>query len=562
MSKLTILFVFLAAFLAACGFNGSGSVDRPSIKASTLLPDPSDERWPYLNNHFVSCLAKTNLDEAKIIEGIKDAIVKEDTKDIVLYFHGGLSSQAYMVEELGPLLIKPLSSHGSKRYYPIFVQYHAGITEFDVSANGFNAEQQARRQRFVNDKNYQRLLKELNYFRAENSVTLKNTNVDDELSTGSRKRAYQTLINAFGRKELRVKQTNDQNGLSLNDDDIEFLSDILQAEYLSEIEVKVTTTDNDFISAHRTLNTFTIATADLVGSFDKPTVTNFYNRYTSGDESVLGDIFDFANLKLRVIRILARFAIGSDHGFAPTIVEEIADSLNLLPEFGQTHWKKVKRHADTCFREGRNGATLLTVLDKLKQEGVIDTLNIISHSAGSIPIGRAIDYVNYKDLQPFDYVTLIVPAVNQKDYAGLYQANHNSFNQLDIIPLTRHFEVHDKTAILPGSLLYYVSSIAENKWTMDRMLLLDQHLQSSRSPYKKWFYRVVAGERQAKGVWNSLKRDSKTEKLLFPFCKTESCQQSEGVHATHENTKYLHKASKLKNCIFERFNDHNYDCSE
>ena len=79
----------------------------------------------YEYNHLGCCS-----DACEHVNHIMDKL--EGSKGVVLYFHGGLSTQEYMKNELGPKLMESIfKAKNLDGLYPIFINYDAGFLDED-----------------------------------------------------------------------------------------------------------------------------------------------------------------------------------------------------------------------------------------------------------------------------------------------------------------------------------------------------------------------------------------------------------------------------------------------
>ena len=364
-------------------------------------------------------------------------------------------------------------------------------------------------------------------------------------------------------KRQKLDSVNKMDGLQSEynqEVDIEFLVGILNQKSIDlNDSVKRSlnkSTPLDFKQVSH-LDELTLISADAINSINNRNGNNVGDIHKLSEKGIISEISTLPLYKLRIARVLARIALRTDHGIKTTILEELVDMTNLIPEVSQGHWSKVKNYSKSCFTEGHNGVALISALSKLKSNNKISSINLLSHSAGAIPVGRLLQYADNNNLENIDNVSIIAPAVNQKDFISLYKKSFDKVGQLDVYPIRKQYERDDNIFLLPGSLLYWVSSIGEDAYTLDRMLLIEQHLVK-KFPYNKWLYRKLAFEKQAPKVWDFFKKKDNANLIYYPFCTDGTCSDTQ---ASHSGTKFLQQATDLAQCIFTRIRDDNFVCT-
>ena len=523
--------LFITCFISACCVNPKDvSLTNEDRKDPPGIPDPRATYIPVeqrqnpvaYDYHYVGCRGNyADQEEQRIVRKILSDVGKSG-RDVVLYFHGGLTGQKAMVKGLGKdLLAKVFSQEGIKqKLYPIFVNYDADPIAWEsywAIAKGL-----------LSSSAYKSLESEVGGvvsfpFDQQDSI------FNHHLTDGERAQ-FAALI--FGYSE---KLENYDPVLELTEDQIETLLDIIGADTLP----KAFRENYAGITPHP----IDMMTQQLEG-----TVPFVEDKQYLLDKEIIPSNLD---PKLRVLRVLARFSLGTDHGFPATVQEEYLH--HFLSGAGQYHWDMVKDHANECFSNGRNGYALIEGLKKLKEENNI-SVSTLSHSAGSIPTSELIGMLGKRSESSFlDNVVMLMPAVNQAAFKELVIPNKDVFSHLYAYVLTEQHEKDDKVLskwLYSASLLYAVSSIAENTAYLDKMLLLDQHMKAD-FPYNKKTFQCVTCEKP-KDVWGFFDASLTSNKATFityPF-KGRNVPNNEAP--THGGTKFPWVSQDLAESYFDK----------
>ena len=391
----------------------------------------------YEYNHLACCS-----DACGHVNHIMDKL--EGSKGVVLYFHGGLSTQEYMKNELGPKLMESIfKAKNLDGLYPIFINYDAGFLDEDnwccllrylYATNEF-------------------LKKAIKYFEVYFEKNKNKSNNEKEIAQNILNKALEKHAkgtrNKFGRKDYL---------------------DILEDPKLQESIGKKLIKESDLKEINR-------------------------------DKGIFGTI-----ITLKVLsRSVARIAIGNNHQIVPTLEEELFRELR-IDHLAKKHWRTVKKHSEQCNSKKFVGSYLISRLLEKKENDENFTINTVSHSAGAIPTAHLIKYMKKKN-KKLDSVVMIVPAINQEDFSRLVIDNKKGFKKLKLYALDLEAEKDDNVAtVYPASLLYFVSGSAEEKGYGDKMLLIAQHLDETRKPYsdKKYLRRV---KEKPQKIWKYLKKN-------------------------------------------------------
>lgn len=497
--------------------------------------------------HFIACRADSQ-DVAErqrvdnIIRAIREARQNNDV-DVVLYFHGGLSSQKYMTEKLGKNLLEKvfLTTAVEKKLYPVFVNYDAGVLD-DLFKQQQSLPQDLPAFAALTDT----LAAALNSRQSLSSDAYPLTT--DKTSAG----ALQIIYRASGAKQAWLAPS--QQGP--DEAQVRYLLSLLEAETLpAEFAPPA-----EKAVAGSALDDIALAMQKVVAD----------EQLRKGNQEALdiGNLFPLTEARLRALRVLARLALRNDHGLVATLQEELLDYVDSgivsaagewLPlvsgkaenGLGKYHWDKVKRHARQCFMPGSNGRYLVEELQRLKQQSGMH-IHTLSHSAGSLPVAELIRYLGQQQAGHLDQVVMLVPAVNQQVFAELVIPNRDVFSGMKVYALTEKAEKQDQvghSVLYSASLLYAVSALAERGHYMDKMLLIDQHMDPARAPYRSGKYLCAACEKPEM-VWDFFAGDTpQAEFITYPFAGGGTPSGA----ASHENTKYPWISGDLAQQIFSVF---------
>lgn len=197
-------------------------------------------------------------------------------------------------------------------------------------------------------------------------------------------------------------------------------------------------------------------------------------------------------------RIIQRFLDKRDHGFFPTIVEEILRQF-FLAEIGSGIWEIMKDKAGKVWdsNEGLSGTEQHAgryLLDKLAT--LIDTntgnpvsINLIGHSAGSIVICKLLKeaasaYPNLK----FNHILLMAPACRTDLFVNEIIKHPERYNNLRCFTMTDENECKDTLIpyLYTRSLLYLISGVLEKQGKgFDEYILGMERYLSGKVPYDK-----------------------------------------------------------------------------
>lgn len=463
-----------------------------------------------LDDHHLAC--RETADER--VRHILDEIVAQgDLEGVVLYFHGGLSSQNYMETELGPVLMGSLfADEAMRHYYPVFMNYDASpftLQSLKTQIRALTADAAFQRAR---DKFHDKIRNESKFLKSTKS----GMTAEEAEMTVARQYIDAAIVSNNKSTGFLQKSADEKQAVYF---------DILKKDALAEqLEQEVVRQEPDFGEVRRDLQE--------VGR--------------TGDKDADKALVVTSTAKM-IIRALARFATGTHHQIVPTFEEEAFRAYAYGPlsiqKVAARHWKLVKKNAQECFSGGSSGRYLI---DSLLSRDI--PIHTVSHSAGSIPTGRLLEYLADKG-RAAGSVNLIAPAINQAEFSDLFIKNKNAAGNIYGYVLSENQEEVDSIAFgaYPASLLYFVSGAADDAWYNDKMLMIDQHLRPKRKIYSNRIYKKFTGEDPG-AVWAYL-AEQRNNWFFYPSPELPYETDDGGKRASHECTKYPWIATEVTKSI-------------
>lgn len=201
-------------------------------------------------------------------------------------------------------------------------------------------------------------------------------------------------------------------------------------------------------------------------------------------------------------KCIKRFISKRDHGFMPTVVEELLRQF-YISEIGAWIWKGMKDKSAALWEsnEGLNGLHRHAgryFLDQLTQyiSRFPETeVSLIGHSAGSIAICNLLNSsCNQADLVTFKHIIFLAPACRTELFEEHLLKQPDRFQSLRIFTMSDENECKDALVpyIYPRSLLYLISGVLEDRGkSFDAPILgLERHI-AFKKPYGVEPYRKV-----------------------------------------------------------------------
>ncbi len=185
-------------------------------------------------------------------------------------------------------------------------------------------------------------------------------------------------------------------------------------------------------------------------------------------------------------RILVRYWHGRQHGFYPTVVEEVLREL-YVASAGRWIWGAMKNAAKDMFRSnaGQKNLDLHVGLYLIQRLAPLNLpINLIGHSAGSIAICELLAAAALENLRlPIRNVILLAPAATSDLFLNEIVSRPERFGRLRMFTMHDDYESKDILVpyVYPRSLLYLVSGIMEEK--ADTPICGMQRYQTAAKPY-------------------------------------------------------------------------------
>ncbi len=191
-------------------------------------------------------------------------------------------------------------------------------------------------------------------------------------------------------------------------------------------------------------------------------------------------------------RVIKRFFTKRDHGFYPTVVEEILREL-YIADAGEWVWGGMKTKAEEMWgsNDGRAaqlqyaGTYFLDALAAYYDRHPATRIDLIGHSAGSIAIGHMLDAVasRHPNLR-FRNVLLLAPACTSQLLEGkILPRLGQQFSEFRMFTMHDDFESQDSLlkGVYTRSLLYFISGVLEDE--VDKPIAGMHRYLSGEKPY-------------------------------------------------------------------------------
>jgi len=449
-----------------------------------------------MNNNFINVVSGSNLSTDNAFLEIESS----SKKRVILYFGGGLSSNSYMRDKLGPLLLETT-------FHPSYIpNSHAIITLWETSPF------------------------ELDSISSIATELFGNRSIGKIRNWIKRKLGISFMGFAPARPEHEVAKGLLKD-IGFSEEDIESESD----DHLSDTQIEIN------------IKKLLLEDADDLNEGIKEIEVRLNENSTN---------FGYFKALKVVYKILKRFARKTDHGKYTTVVEELL-RLSItwsssLADLAQGHWKQVYRTSERMWGEGP-GKYLLESLDKHCESDPDFKIDLVSHSAGSIAICHLIEELskgNYPNIK-IGNILPVAPAVRMKLFEDTIVKNQSLYENFRMFTLSDEAELGDKllAPLYNHSLLYFVSGVAEEKGRADMSILgmhryfrLDGNEPYQGSRYSKNSYRKTYGNLDL--IREYLNRDGAV--VLSP--NTVNSKESPGFESDgdgHENTKLPNESPEL-----------------
>jgi hypothetical protein len=190
-------------------------------------------------------------------------------------------------------------------------------------------------------------------------------------------------------------------------------------------------------------------------------------------KGIISFVFLAKKLAAIVIQVAKRFLKQRDHGFYPTVIEEILRGC-YLADFGAWVWEGMKETAEKMWEpntpplgeDSRVGAYFLEQLAAWQQARPGAVVDLVGHSAGSIAICHLLK--NAAERHPgltFRNLIFLAPACTVQLFSDQVVSHPNRFSNFRMFAMADELETKDQLMplVYPRSLLYLVSGILEKE---------------------------------------------------------------------------------------------------
>jgi len=190
-------------------------------------------------------------------------------------------------------------------------------------------------------------------------------------------------------------------------------------------------------------------------------------------------------------QVIGRYLKKRDHGFYPTIMEEIVRAL-FLADFGKWVWGNMKELAADMWKPNSGpigessyaGTYFLAKLAELQQETPYLIVDMVGHSAGSIAVCNMLAAAAQR--HPAFHarnVLFLAPACTMDLFYDQIVTHPNRYQAFRMFTMQDHYEKQDRLVpfVYTHSLLYFVSGALEDE--VDKPLAGMERYMSGQPPY-------------------------------------------------------------------------------
>ncbi len=213
-----------------------------------------------------------------------------------------------------------------------------------------------------------------------------------------------------------------------------------------------------------------------------------------GGRGIISSALFIKSVAQIAFKVIKRFITKRDHGFYPTIIEEILRKL-YIAEVGAWVWNEMKVKSqdmwgDNALRSNLNMFAGTYVLEKLiahKKQFPEVQINLVGHSAGSIVICNLLQATVKRDSNfTYNKIAFMAPACRVDLFVEKLIANSSKFKEFKMYTMADAFEKKDRMVpyFYTHSLLYLISGILENEGKdYDSYILGMERYLLSEKPY-------------------------------------------------------------------------------
>ena len=473
----------------------------------------------------------------------------EGKEKVILYFHGGLSNDEYMKDTLGPILLNTMLSTdilGDKTHV-VFMQYNAGLFQLDHFKELLQ---------LVNNNVDWKMIALFVAKLLGVDISFDKRNGSSEIVLPDEKKRNARLFLEklkFKKKFLDKSEIDDFDELEITDK--------LKNYLINDDEIDIT----EIVKINAFLpDEFDLLKRENVQEMIKKDLFLIHSKSAENRNKSFVSIYFWVKVAKLAYRIIKRIALGTDHGLYTTTIEEIS-RIKLAKFIGvdaiaQAHWNTIYKHSQEIWINS-NGQYFLEGLSKIYNRKDKNNhsilIDVMSHSAGSIPISYLIQELSNKNNDKIEFkinnVLLTVPALRISLFEKNVLSNKSIFTKLKMYLLDDQSEVDNNLVPLLylRSLLYFVSGIAEIDEAKGDMTLLGMHrYYIDEKPYNTSKYN---SNEPIFGNIGSCKKyliEEGEDRMIF-VSKSETVEDSFGMRviktegASHSSTKFPCESPEL-----------------
>ncbi|CAL1516749.1 hypothetical protein [Chitinophaga sp. MM2321] len=239
------------------------------------------------------------------------------------------------------------------------------------------------------------------------------------------------------------------------------------------------------------------------------------------------------------IAVIRRHVTKRNHGFYPTIIEEILREF-YVADIGTWAWGRMRDKARDMWNEDdfsgdpldwHAGTYLLKKIVEYKKDHPDLIIDLVGHSAGSIAICELIKAVNERNIDlAFRNILFMAPACRCELFAETILKGPARFKNFRCFTMSDVYEIKDHLVpvLYPRSLLYLISGILEERQNDAFILGLQRHITGGK-PYDK--------EPVLQSIMNFIKGDGRISYSVTGDDSTDGFRSTALHHGDFDNDK-------------------------
>jgi hypothetical protein len=365
------------------------------------------------------------------IDALFEELRTSEAKSLVMYFHGGLVSES-VGTETAKSIAPVFQSAGA---VPLSFVWETGLLEI-LRDNLLEIYKTELYQKFLKWL-LRRISQRFGGFEQRGAgVAIPLSRIEQELAKPEPFASYDD--------PMHISAGDARGGVTLSESDLEMLEAELQAEFQLDVEA-----DN--------------AVIDQVDALSGTT--------TQPEARGLADMQIAKMLAAIAYRVIRRHLHRRDHGFYPTVVEELLREL-YLADLGAWIWGSMKQKAATMWLpnsgllndEQHVGTYVLGKLSELQDKYSDFSIHLVGHSAGSIAICELLRAAAALDLSlNIDTIVFMAPAGRSDLGVAELVRYPQRFKEFRCYTMADSYEREDKLVpmVYTRSLLYFISGVLE-----------------------------------------------------------------------------------------------------